>query len=109
MSVPSRKNGRFSGKNVSKLDRLRTTWSASTCAKSGFNARSSVRSLVGCHLRSSPALTPGLVPLAAKYEAGSRRLDLSEHEGAHFERRSRREVPETVELSVVGHLAACAA
>ena len=61
--MPSRKNGRFSGRNVSKLVRFRITWSASTCAKSGLNAASSVTSLARCHLRFRPAEPNSLNPL----------------------------------------------
>ena len=42
-SVPSRKKGRFSGKKIGKRWLAVTTnWSDSTCAKSGFNAKSRV-------------------------------------------------------------------
>ena len=57
--APSMKKGRFSGKNVSKAERLSTAGSTSTCPKSGFNVASSVRADVSRSLRSSPARTDG--------------------------------------------------
>src|SRR6184192_3575974 len=57
-SRPSVKNGRFSGKKVSKVERLRTRWSASTCPKSGFNVPTRDTSLATVYRRSRPAQAP---------------------------------------------------
>ena len=56
MSDPSWKNGRFSGKNVSKAVRFTTDGSASTCPKSGFTVTSSVRFSVIPYFRSPPTV-----------------------------------------------------
>src|SRR5678815_381103 len=59
MFAPSRKNGRFSGKNVSNALRLTTAGSASTCPKSGFTVAVSVNDGVTAYLRSAPIDAPG--------------------------------------------------
>ena len=50
------KNGRFSGKYVSKAVRFKSPGSASTCPKSGLSVRSSVKLLVIPYLISAPNL-----------------------------------------------------
>src|ERR1051325_4459721 len=49
------KNGRFSGKKVSKAVRFTTAGSTSTCPKSGLKVASRVRFEVSRYLRSAPA------------------------------------------------------
>ena len=56
---PSTKNGRRSGKNVSKASRLTTAGSASTWPKSGFAVAVSVRPGVTAYFRSRPSEPPG--------------------------------------------------
>src|SRR5438874_657747 len=58
--APSTKKGRFSGKNVSNAERLRTAGSTSTWPKSGLNVALSVRFEVTRSRRSSPALGLGV-------------------------------------------------
>ena len=55
-SLPSRKNSRFSGKNVSKAVRFTTTSSDSTAPKSGFKAAVSCMLVEGRQTTSTPAL-----------------------------------------------------
>ena len=59
--MPWVKNGRFSGKKASKVERLRMIWSASTCPKSGLMVPTSDRSEVSWDLTSSPTSSDGSV------------------------------------------------
>ena len=56
--LSSRKNGRFSGKNVSKTDRFSTAGSCSTCPKSGLNVADSVAPVPSPIRASSPVAAP---------------------------------------------------
>ena len=98
-SIPSRKNGRFSGKKVSKVDRFRMTVSASTWPKSGLIVRSSVSSLVRCALASRPAEACAKRPMLDGVGVGAGRavLELAEHEGAQLEAVRRRQAHQIVE------------
>ncbi len=111
MSSPSRKNGRFSGKNVSNVERFRMTVSASTCPKSGFTVRSSVSSLVRCALASSPADAWVKVPCSSELASApaARCSSLPSDERAQLEPPRRREVDEIVEATEVRHDAGGAA
>ena len=62
---PSTKNGRRSGKNVSKASRFTTAGSASTCPKSGFAVAVSVSPGVTAYFTSSPNEPPGSVELVS--------------------------------------------
>ena len=56
ISVPSKKNGRLSSKNVSKADRFKFAGSASTCPKSGKIVPVRVKLEPTPILRSTPRL-----------------------------------------------------
>ena len=64
-STPSRKNGRFSGKNSAKRS-FATICAASDsiCEKSGFHVASMAMAADGLHLRSTPA-SPSASPISS--------------------------------------------
>ena len=88
MSMPSRKNGRFSSKKIgNRWLAVTTNWSDSTCAKSGFRVKSRVMVGVSVYLPVSPGSSftgsftkrPGLgVPASALNGSADFRLPVSD-------------------------------